>query len=200
MSGSAGSRGHRPAVGRRLAVGLRRSLERVRLLVVDVDGVLTDGALRYSRRGEEGKSFSVRDGLGLRLLREAGVEAAVLSGRRSEAVVLRCRELGLRDDLVVLGSRDKAADLDLLEQRLGLDDGAVAAMGDDLPDLPMLRRAGVSACPADAAAEVVAACDLVCAAPGGRGAVREVAELVLRAQGRWDELVAPWVGPPSARR
>lgn len=168
--------------------------------MLDVDGVLTDGTLSYSRRGEEGKSFSVRDGLGVRLLREGGVEVAVLSGRRSEAVVLRCRELGLRDELVVLGSRDKAADLDALEQRLGLDDGAVAAVGDDLQDLPLLRRAAVSACPADAAAEVVAACDLVCAAPGGRGAVREVAEVLLRAQGRWDELVAPWVGPSSTHR
>ena len=167
--------------------------------MLDVDGVLTDGTLRYSRRGEEGKSFSVRDGLGVRLLREGGVEVAVLSGRRSEAVVLRCRELGLRDELVVLGSRDKAADLDALEQRLGLDDGAVAAVGDDLPDLPMLRRAAVSACPADAAAEVVAACNLVCAARAAAGAVREVAEALLLAQGRWDELVGAWVGPPPTQ-
>ena len=169
----------------------------MRLLVMDVDGVLTDGTLRYSRRGEEGKSFSVRDGLGIRLLRQGGVEVGVVSGRRSEAVALRCRELGLLDDLVVLGSRDKAADLDALEQRLGLDDRAVAAMGDDLPDLPLLRRASVSACPADAAPEVVAVCDLVCLARGGRGAVREMAEILLRVQGRWSELVAPWVSPTA---
>jgi len=168
--------------------------------VVDVDGVLTDGTLRYSRRGEEGKSFSVRDGLGIRLLREGGVELAVVSGRSSHAVAVRCRELGLRDDLVVLGSRDKAADLDRLEQRLGLDDEVVAAMGDDLPDLPLLRRAAVSACPADAAAEVAGACDVVCSAAGGRGAVREVAELLLRVQGRWGEVVGPWVDPSSAGR
>jgi 3-deoxy-D-manno-octulosonate 8-phosphate phosphatase (KDO 8-P phosphatase) len=173
---------------------VRERLAAARLLVLDVDGVLTDGSLRYTRRGEEGKTFSVRDGLGIRLLLQAGLAVAVVSGRRGEAVAVRCRELGLPDELVIQGSRDKAADLDALERRLGLADAAVAAIGDDLPDLPLLVRVGVAVCPADADPEVVAVCHLVCRAAGGKGAVREVAELILKVQGRWQELVGRWTG------
>ncbi len=114
---------------------------------------------------------------------------AVISGRTSEAVAVRCAELGIRAELVVLGSKDKVADLERIEALLDLVDREVAAMGDDLPDLPMLARVGFAACPADAAPEVVAACDLVCGANGGRGAVREVAELILKVQGKWMDVV-----------
>jgi 3-deoxy-D-manno-octulosonate 8-phosphate phosphatase (KDO 8-P phosphatase) len=178
---------------------LRTRLEKVRVLVLDVDGVLTDGSLVYSATGELVKQFSVRDGLGVRLLLNAGIEVAVITGRRSEAVATRCRELGVREDLVYQGSRDKQEQLDELEGLLGLADEAVAAMGDDLPDLPMLARAGFAACPADAAPEVAAACHLSCRAGGGRGAVREVAELLLKAQGRWEEQIGRWrSGRPDA--
>ena len=101
----------------------------------------------------------------------------------------------MRDDLVVVGSTDKGADLDRLQDILGLSDSEVAAMGDDLPDLPLLARAAFAACPTDAAPEVIATCDLVCGAEGGRGAVREFAEVVLKAQGRWTGLVSEWVSP-----
>ncbi len=176
-----------------LPAELRARLEPIRLLVLDVDGVLTDGTLAYTSRGEESKQFSVRDGLGIRLLLGAGIEVAVLSGRRSEAVSIRCRELGISPDLVMLGNNDKGAGLDAIEQQLGLEDSQVAAMGDDLPDVPMLQRAGFSACPTDAVPEVAASCHLVCGSAGGRGAVRELVELLLKAQGRWQDGVGRWL-------
>ncbi len=185
----------------RLPTDVRERLERVRLLVLDVDGVLTDGTLIYSADGEDKKRFSVRDGLAIRLLLKAGIQIAVITGRSSEAVNTRCSELGVRSELIVLGSRDKGVDLDRIEGLLDIGDKAeIAVMGDDLPDLPLLARAGFAACPADAVPEVVAACDLVCGAMGGRGAVRELAELLLKAQGKWMEQVGDWVTPGMQRR
>ena len=172
---------------------LRRALEPIRLLVMDVDGVLTDGTLVYGPRGEELKRFHVRDGLAMWLLHSVGVRVAVLSGRSSEAVAARCRDLKIPDDLVVQGSRDKDADLDRLAAVADVGDVEIAAMGDDLQDLPMLARAGFAACPADAAGEVQAMCAYVCRAEGGRGAVREVAELILKGQRRWIDQVGHWL-------
>ena len=183
----------------RLPAEVREKLEPIRLVVLDVDGVLTDGSLIYSSGGEEHKRFSVRDGLAIRLLLRAGIQVAVISGRPSEAVVARCSELGVRSELIVVGSEDKPADLDRMEDLLQISDAEVAAMGDDLPDLPLLARAAFAACPANAAPEVMAACDLVCGADGGRGAVRELAEVVLKGQGRWTDLVSDWVTPGMQR-
>lgn len=184
----------------RLPVEVREKLEPIKLVVLDVDGVLTDGSLIYSAGGEEHKRFSVRDGLAIRLLLRAGIQVAVISGRPSEAVVARCSELGVRSELIVIGSQDKPADLDRMEDLLQISDAEVAAMGDDLPDLPLLARAAFAACPTDAAPEVIAACDLVCGAEGGRGAVRELAEVVLKGQGRWTDLVSDWVIPGMQRQ
>jgi len=183
----------------RLPAEVREKLEPIRLVVLDVDGVLTDGTLIYSGDGEEQKRFSVRDGLAIRLLLRAGIQVAVISGRPSVAVLARCSELGVRSELVVTGSNDKPAELDRMEELLQLGDNEVAAMGDDLPDLPLLVRVGLAACPTDAAPEVIAACDLVCGAEGGRGAVRELAEVILKAQGRWAELVDGWLTPGMQR-
>jgi 3-deoxy-D-manno-octulosonate 8-phosphate phosphatase (KDO 8-P phosphatase) len=183
----------------RVPTEIRHRLEPVRLLVLDVDGVLTDGSLTYTSRGEERKTFSVRDGLGIRLLLEAGVQVAVISGRASEAVEARCTELGIRSELIILGSKDKVADLQRIEDLLDIVDLEVAAMGDDLPDLPLLERAVFTACPADAAPEVMAVCDLVCGAPGGRGAVREFAELILKVQGKWVDVTGRWVSQGTPR-
>ncbi len=160
--------------------------------MLDVDGVLTDGRLVFSATGEVVKQFHVRDGLGIRMVLNAGIEVAVVSGRRSDAVSDRCREVGLRDELILQGSGDKELRLDELEQMLDLRDDQVAFIGDDLPDLPVLARVGFAACPADAAPEVAAASNLVCGAGGGRGVVREVAELLLKVQGRWEEQVGRW--------
>jgi 3-deoxy-D-manno-octulosonate 8-phosphate phosphatase (KDO 8-P phosphatase) len=177
----------------RVPTEIRHRLAPVRLLVLDVDGVLTDGSLVYSGEGEAFKAFSVRDGLAVRLLLGAGIQVAVISGRSSPAVAARCADLGIRSEMVVLGSRDKAADLDRLEQMLDIVDLEVAAMGDDLQDLPLLARAAFTACPADAVPEVAAVCDLVCGSAGGRGAVREFAELILKVQGKWMDAVGGWV-------
>ena len=183
----------------RLPPQIRSKLEPVRLLVLDVDGVLTDGTLYYSANGEEMKSFNVHDGLGIRLLMDCGIEAGVITGRSSAAVSARCRDLGLSDDRVFLGSRDKGADLDRMLESLGLRDDQMAAMGDDLPDLPMLGRAGFAFCPSDAVPEVIAACDHVCGRKGGSGAVREAAEILLKAKGRWTDLAEGWLIPGRGR-
>jgi 3-deoxy-D-manno-octulosonate 8-phosphate phosphatase (KDO 8-P phosphatase) len=176
-----------------LPADIRRRLAPIRLLVLDVDGVLTDGILDYTGQGEASKRFCVRDGLIIRLLIKSGIEVAALSGRASEAVEVRLGELGVKKELIVQGSRDKSRDLDELMERCGVEVTEVAAMGDDLPDLPMLSRVGFSACPADAAPEVAVACHLVCGTQGGRGAVREVGELILKAQGKWAQLVSDWL-------
>lgn len=169
------------------------------MLVLDVDGVLTDGRLVYSDKGEGTKTFSARDGLAIRILLRSEIEVVVLSGRSSQAVVVRCTELGMRPECIFQGSNDKSADLDRIEELLGVADNQVAAMGDDLPDLPLLARAGFSACPADAAPEVMAACDMVCGAAGGHGAVRELAEVLLKGQGRWLQQIDEWVIPQVRR-
>lgn len=179
----------------RLPSHVRERLTPIRMLVLDVDGVLTDGSLHYSPGGEEVKQFSVRDGLAIRMLLEAGITVAIITGRSSQALAMRCTDLGLDPELVIQGSGHKRADLVRLMKELGLSGPEVAVMGDDLPDLPMIEMAGCSACPSDAVPEVIAACDVVCGAPGGRGAVRELAELLLKAQRRWQEQVGRWLGP-----
>jgi len=179
----------------RLPSHVRERLTPIRMLVLDVDGVLTDGSLHYSPGGEEVKQFSVRDGLAIRMLLEAGITVAIITGRSSQALTMRCTDLGLDPELVIQGSGNKRADLVRLMKELGLSGPEVAVMGDDLPDLPMIEMAGCSACPSDAVPEVIAACDVVCGAPGGRGAVRELAELLLKAQQRWQEQVGRWLGP-----
>jgi len=199
VSGRAGGRCYDAAMPSRVPTEIRHRLEPVRLLVLDVDGVLTDGSLSYSSGGQDQKTFSVRDGLGIRLLLDAGIQVAVISGRTSDAVAIRCRELGIRSELIVLGSKDKVADLERIEKLLDIVDLEVAAMGDDLPDIPLLERAVFTACPADAVPEVVAVCDLVCGAPGGHGAVREFGELILKTQSKWMGVVGKWVGQGTPR-
>lgn len=180
---------------------VRKRLKPLRLLVLDVDGVLTDGSLVYGAQGCTGKSFNVRDGLGIRLLVEYGIAVGVISGRSEAAVSARLEELGLAPSVVVLGSRDKGKDLARLQAAAGgVEDSQTAVMGDDLPDLPILLRAGFSACPADAAPEVAAVCDMVCGRPGGHGAVREVAEVILKGQGGWSDLVQGWMDVDDGTR
>jgi 3-deoxy-D-manno-octulosonate 8-phosphate phosphatase (KDO 8-P phosphatase) len=154
--------------------------------VLDVDGVLTDGRITYTADGVELKSFHVRDGSGLVYWQRLGGKTAIISGRTSKAVDIRAAELGI--SLVIQGSSDKRADLDRALKATGLGAGEACAIGDDLPDLPMLRASGLAAAVADACPEVRAAAHYVTRTPGGRGAVREVVDLLLRAQGRWCEL------------
>jgi 3-deoxy-D-manno-octulosonate 8-phosphate phosphatase (KDO 8-P phosphatase) len=160
---------------------------RVRLLLLDVDGVLTDGSVDISSAGDEAKRFFIRDGLALVWARRAGIEVGLLSGRASGATSRRAAELGIR--IVVQGNTDKRQGyLDVLTTGSYTDED-VAYMGDDLLDLPVLARAGLAAAPCDATDEVLARVHWVSRHPGGRGAVRELVELLLRSRGRWHSLV-----------
>jgi len=156
---------------------------RIRLLVLDVDGVLTDGGLFVSAGGEEIKRFHVHDGLALVAARRAGLQIAILSSRASAAVTRRMTELGVSE--VHQGVTDKAGALNALRERLGLAVGEVAMMGDDLPDLPAMARAGLALAPANAAAEVRRAAHWVSRRRGGDGAVREAVEMLLKSRRAW---------------
>ena len=157
----------------------------VKLMVFDVDGVLTDGGLYYGPEGEAYKRFNVKDGHGLVMARLTGLPAAVLTARTSKIVEVRGRELKLA--AVSQGQKYKAPGLQALCQSLGLTPADCAYMGDDTNDLPPMELAGLCACPADAAPEVRAAADFVSKHPGGHGAAREFVERVLKAQGRWQQ-------------
>jgi 3-deoxy-D-manno-octulosonate 8-phosphate phosphatase (KDO 8-P phosphatase) len=161
---------------------------RVELLLLDVDGVLTDGGIVYTDDGVELKRFHVRDGSGLKLWQLAGKRAAIVSGRDSPAVAARAAELGVAP--VLQGRADKLPAFEAVLAETGLRPEQVCAVGDDLPDLPVLRRCGLAVAVADACLEVREAADYVTAAPGGRGAVRDVVEWLLRLQGAWGGLVA----------
>jgi len=156
---------------------------RIRLLVLDVDGVLTDGALVYGPSGEETKRFYVRDGLALQLARSAGIEIAILSGRASAAVTRRMSELGILE--VHQGVADKRAALLAMLERLGIEARDAAVMGDDLPDIAVMKLAGLGLAPSDAAPETRRAAAWVSRSPGGRGAVREAVEMLLRSRKAW---------------
>jgi 3-deoxy-D-manno-octulosonate 8-phosphate phosphatase (KDO 8-P phosphatase) len=154
----------------------------VELLVLDVDGVLTDGGIVLGG-GLELKQFHVRDGSGLKAWRDSGQRAAVVTGRRSAAVELRAAELGI--EFVVQGASDKLAAYRDICERAKVAAAAVCAVGDDLPDVPLLKVSGLAVAVADACPQAGAAAHYITRAPGGRGAVREVIELILRCQGRW---------------
>lgn len=159
---------------------------RVRLLLLDVDGVLTDGTVGIHATGGESKDFFIRDGLGIVWARRAGIEVGLLSGRPSEVTTRRATELGLT--IVVQDSTDKAAGFAKILEAHPHREDEVAYMGDDLLDLPVLRRVGLATAPADATAEVQAQVHWISQHAGGRGAVRELIELLLRSQGRWNAL------------
>jgi 3-deoxy-D-manno-octulosonate 8-phosphate phosphatase (KDO 8-P phosphatase) len=160
-----------------------RAAARIRLLVLDVDGVLTDGGLYYGPSGEVMKRFDVYDGLGMVEAGRAGLAIAVISARASAPVARRLEELGIRE--VHQGVNDKAAVLAELIARLGLDRGEVAMMGDDLGDLAPMRAVGLAMAPRNAVAEVRVAAHWVSKRSGGGGAVREAVELLLKARGAW---------------
>jgi 3-deoxy-D-manno-octulosonate 8-phosphate phosphatase (KDO 8-P phosphatase) len=158
----------------------------IRLLLLDVDGVLTDGSIVYLDNGTELKRFHVRDGSGIKLWRKAGHEAVIVSGRTSAATTRRARELGI--ERVWQGQENKQSALAEVLAMTGLTADAVCAMGDDLADIPVLRSVGLAVAVADACPEVRALADYVTPVPGGHGAVRCAIEWLLRLQGRWDEL------------
>lgn len=163
----------------------------LRLILLDVDGVLTDGTVALSGSGDELKTYSIRDGAAMVWAQRAGLEIGLLSGRASEATARRAAELNIT--LVQQGVADKRAAYLQLAGTLGLKDDQIAYMGDDLIDLPVLRRVGLSAAPHDACDDVRQHVHYVTSAPAGRGAVREFLELILRGRGRWETLVRSYL-------
>jgi len=174
------------------------NFERIKLLILDVDGVLTDGGIILSSDGCETKRFDVRDGSAIKWLIRAGVPVAFLTGRTSEVVAGRARELGVQE--VVQGAKQKLPAFRKMLERLDVEPEEVCYVGDDLPDIPVLRRVGVACTVADAPEEVKAVCHVVLGTPGGRGAVRELIERILGARGVWDELLARYTGEDGSLR
>lgn len=165
---------------------LRRRAEKIKLLLLDVDGVLTDGSLYYGAEGEALKRFYVRDGSAIVWLQRTGIEVAIISGNVSPQVDARARGLGIKT--VIQGALKKLpAFEEFLKSRPDLTPDQIAFMGDDLIDLPVLRRVGLALAPADAYPEIREAVHWVSEFKGGNGAVREAGELLLRAQGKWEE-------------
>jgi 3-deoxy-D-manno-octulosonate 8-phosphate phosphatase (KDO 8-P phosphatase) len=169
----------------------------IELLITDVDGVMTDGAVVLDDQGVETKHFHVRDGLAFNLWHRAGKKAAILSGRRGAAVERRASELRIAH--LLQGHDEKIAPFRRLIGQLGLVERQVCFVGDDLPDLPVLLSVGLAACPADAVAEVKNAAHLVTGAPGGRGVIREVVEAILTSQGVWNGLISATFNAPAGR-
>jgi 3-deoxy-D-manno-octulosonate 8-phosphate phosphatase (KDO 8-P phosphatase) len=170
---------------------MRTRLAKIRLLLLDVDGVMTDGRIVFDDRGGETKAFDVKDGHGLKLLQRAGIRIGIITGRQSPVVERRAAELGI--ELVYQGAKDKLVPFRDILQRTGLDPEAVAYVGDDLVDLPVLRRVGFAATVADAHEEVKPHVHYVTCHCGGRGAVREICDLLLKESGRWEAVTARYL-------
>lgn len=160
----------------------------IKLIIVDVDGALTDGSIIVADSGEELKAFHVRDGLGITLALSAGIEVAFLSGRYSQAVANRAKDLRVEE--VYQGVANKLAVYDSLLKKYSLDDKEVCYIGDDLSDIPPLKRAGISYAVADAVEEVKRVAKRVTKNPGGKGAVREVIDSLLKSAGLWKQTIA----------
>ena len=156
---------------------MEKAIGIIKLLFLDVDGVMTDGTIHLNASGEEIKVFHVRDGLGLKMVMKSGVKVVIISGRSSDAVTQRARELGIR--MVYQGIQDKGKICQEVMTRNGLTRSEVAAIGDDLPDLPLFEEAGLRVAVADAVSEVRDAADLITRNRGGRGAVREACEWIM---------------------
>ncbi|NLE64677.1 MAG: HAD hydrolase family protein [Elusimicrobia bacterium] len=162
---------------------MRSILKKIKLIAMDVDGVMTDGRIVFDDLGRELKFFDVKDGLAISLARRGGLKTAVISARGCRAVRARMKDLKI--DKVYLDAYPKIKAFEKMLSALGVTGQEVCFIGDDLPDLEILGRVGMAACPADAASEVRAVADLVAKSKGGRGAVREIIEKILKAQGAW---------------
>ena len=169
------------------AESLTASLQKIKLLALDVDGVLTDGSIYISPAGEVFKGFNAKDGMGISCALRSGLQIAVITGRQSPIVERRCEELGIT--LLQQGVKDKRLALQQMAQELGLVREEIAYMGDDLNDIPAFKASGLNLVPADAAMEVLAVADIITKASGGRGAVREAITIILAAQDNWNVIV-----------
>ncbi len=171
-------------------ITLRERLAEIRLLILDVDGTLTEGSMVFVE-GDQLKSFNVHDGLGIRLARNFGLEVAIVTGNISNSVMMRAKTLGLK--LVYQGVRHKSGIIDRIAEDTGLARGQIAYMGDDLNDLPAFERVGLRFAPSDAVSDIRERADVVTERRGGRGAVREAIEAILKARGEWEEAVASYL-------
>ncbi len=159
--------------------------KKVKLLVLDVDGVMTDGRIIYGNYGDELKNFDVNDGLGIYLLKKTGIKCVVLTAKASRVVTKRAKEL--RIDKVYHNFHFKIEALKMIRKKFKVDDEAICFVGDDVIDIPVLKRAGLAICPPNAMEEVKQVSHMVTSRKGGRGAVREVSELIMKAQGTWEK-------------
>ncbi len=166
---------------------MNEKLKHIELLLLDVDGVMTDGRIIWDANGTEIKFFNVKDGHGIKLVQRAGIQVGIITGRVSPVVDLRAKELGI--EILYQGSLRKQESYEEIKQHTGLADHQIAYMGDDVIDVPVMRRVGFSAAPADALPEVLKVADYVARARGGWGAVRELCDLLLKGRGKWQELV-----------
>ena len=166
---------------------LKKKLEAIKLLLLDVDGVLTDGRLLLGDEGREFKTFDVKDGFGIRALVLGGIRVAVITGRESQVVKHRCERLGIED--VYQNVLKKVEPFEELLGKYGIDARESCFIGDDINDVALLRLVGLSVCVSDAAPELREFCDVVTTRAGGRGAVREVAQMILKSQGRWEKII-----------
>jgi len=170
---------------------LERRAARIKLLLMDCDGVLTDGRIWLQDGGDEQKSFNTRDGLGLALLHKAGLQSGIISGRTSKAVALRAGGLGM--EFVYQGCDDKIRAFEEILAKAAVNEAQVAYVGDDLTDIPLIKRVGFGVAVGDAAPETRSVAHYVTQAPGGSGAIREVVESILKSQGRWSDLVSHYL-------
>ncbi len=164
-----------------------KNISAIRFLLLDVDGVLTDGSICYDSDDRETKTFNVKDGAGLKYWSRAGHRAGIITGRSSPMVIRRARELDI--DLIEMDAKQKLPAFERVLAAAGVTPEETAVIGDDLPDLPLIARAGLGVAVADAVDEVREAAAMVTKKEGGRGAVREVIEYILRAQGRWEGIM-----------
>lgn len=169
---------------KRISTAVRNKAKAIKLLLLDVDGVLTDGRIILDDRGVETKHFDVRDGQGIVLLLRAGIEVGLITARNSKAVRYRAKELGLR--IVHQGVQSKATTYGAIRRQSGLAETQIAYIGDDIADLEILYRVGLAVTVNDGSEELFRSVHYITQKPGGRGAVREVAELLLKAQNKWD--------------
>lgn len=167
---------------------MKDKLKKIKLLALDVDGVLTNGQIIYDSDGKETKVFDVQDGYGIVILKKAGIKTAIISAREAKAVSIRAEDLGI--DKVYQNSYPKISAYEQMLKDFCLQDSEVCFMGDDLPDIPVLKRVGFAVAVKNAALDTRAHADYVTKNKGGRGAVREVIELILRAQGKWSKILA----------
>jgi len=167
---------------------MENKLRDIQLVLMDVDGVMTDGRIIYDANGVETKLFNVKDGHGIKMLQRYGIQVGIITGRTSAVVDLRARELGI--EILYQGALKKLESYEEIKSTTGLRDHQIAYMGDDVIDVPVLRRVGFSAAPCDALPDVLSLVDYVASCGGGRGAVRELCDLVLKGRGFWSEISA----------